>query len=235
MGIIDGQRVRALESNAAWASKQNDNTFLGVQELANAGSGPSIANTQQKINDLQQEIIDAETLVTTLEGQLISLQGQVATLESLDTFVYVGQWDASLNDPSLADGDGGAGVGVGAVYRVSVAGSQDLGSGSISFNVGDKVVYNLTGIWEKWDVTDEPGSQTKTEYRIITNTEDMDEELELLLMPFDGAEVKLDVIGGGPQFYGYDFMVTDKALSWSGLNLSGILSEGDRVRITYTY
>lgn len=57
---------------------------------------------------------------------------------------YQGNWNASTNTPTLADGTGSAGD----VYRASVAGSQDLGSGSQSFDVGDWVVYNGS-IWEK--------------------------------------------------------------------------------------
>lgn len=54
----------------------------------------------------------------------------------------------------LANGDGGATFGPGATYRVSVAGTVDFGAGNITFKVGDKVVYNFSGIWEKWDTDD---------------------------------------------------------------------------------
>jgi hypothetical protein len=57
---------------------------------------------------------------------------------------YLGDWDASLNSPFLADG-----VGVqGSFYDVSVGGTQNLGSGNITFNVGDSVIYNGS-IWIK--------------------------------------------------------------------------------------
>lgn len=62
---------------------------------------------------------------------------------------YEGVWNANTNSPTLIDGTGDAGQ----VYRVSVAGSQDLGSGSISFDVGDYVIYNGS-VWEKSDTTD---------------------------------------------------------------------------------
>lgn len=62
---------------------------------------------------------------------------------------YQGTWNASTNSPTLADGVGNTGD----VYRVSVAGSQNLGSGSISFSVGDYAIYNGT-VWEKADTTD---------------------------------------------------------------------------------
>jgi len=57
---------------------------------------------------------------------------------------YKGLWNASTNTPTLADGTGDNGD----VYLVSVAGSQNLGSGTISFAVGDWAVYNGT-IWQK--------------------------------------------------------------------------------------
>jgi hypothetical protein len=63
---------------------------------------------------------------------------------------YEGVWDANTNTPTLADGVGNTGE----VYRVTVAGTQDLGSGNISFTVGDYVIYNSSGVWEKSDTTD---------------------------------------------------------------------------------
>lgn len=62
---------------------------------------------------------------------------------------YVGTWNASTNTPTLADGTGTQGN----VYRVTVAGSQNLGSGAISFDVGDYAIHNGT-VWEKFDTTD---------------------------------------------------------------------------------
>jgi hypothetical protein len=55
---------------------------------------------------------------------------------------YLGTWNASTNTPTLADGTGGD------VYITSVAGTQNLGSGSITFAQGDWVVYNGS-TWEK--------------------------------------------------------------------------------------
>lgn len=56
---------------------------------------------------------------------------------------FKGNWDASSNTPTLADGTGNAGD----VYRVNVAGTQDLGSGPQVFVVGDYVVYD-GAIWD---------------------------------------------------------------------------------------
>lgn len=57
---------------------------------------------------------------------------------------YKGDWNAETNTPALADGTGD----VGDMYLVSVAGTQDLGSGEISFLVNDRVIYNGS-VWQK--------------------------------------------------------------------------------------
>lgn len=57
---------------------------------------------------------------------------------------YEGSWNANTNSPTLADGVGTGGD----FYITSVAGSQNLGSGSISFAVGDWALYNGS-VWQK--------------------------------------------------------------------------------------
>ncbi len=58
---------------------------------------------------------------------------------------FQGVWDAATNTPTLADGVGNAGD----VYLVTVAGTQNLGSGSQTFAIGDWVVYSSSNIWQK--------------------------------------------------------------------------------------
>ncbi|AYR03181.1 minor tail protein [Gordonia phage Octobien14] len=64
---------------------------------------------------------------------------------------YKGVWNAATNTPALADASGGRDQGD--VYRVTTAGTRNLGSGNIEFAVGDYVIYNGT-TWEKSDTTD---------------------------------------------------------------------------------
>lgn len=75
--------------------------------------------------------------------------------------------------------------------------------------------------------------QFKTEYRTVTAGEDLAKALVLSGLPSTPTEVILDVISGGPQFYGDDFTVSGSTLSWSGLGLDGLLLAGDKVRISY--
>jgi alpha-1,3-glucanase-like protein len=71
----------------------------------------------------------------------------------LSAMEYQGVWNASTNSPTLADGTGNQGD----VYRVGTAGTRNLGSGAITFDVGDYVIYNGT-VWEKSDTTDSVAS-----------------------------------------------------------------------------
>jgi hypothetical protein len=89
---------------------------------------------------LRFDQLGANSGIATLDGG-----GKVPASQLPSTLMdYLGNWNASTNSPTLADGAGSAGD----VYLVSVAGSQNLGSGSISFAVGDWIIYNGT-IWQK--------------------------------------------------------------------------------------
>lgn len=250
MAIVDGQRVRALESNAAWCSKTQNNTILGVQTLSNGGSGPSIPNLQQKVNDNTDDITTIDGQITTIQSDITNLQNDVANKQDLSekdqplgyagldsngkiaisalpnsVMEYQGLWDADTNTPTLADGVGNNGD----VYRVSVAGSQDLGSGSVSYNVGDYIIYNGT-IWEK----SVGGSRMEVEYRTITGGEATSKSLVLSQTPVAPTMVMLDVIGGSAQEFSVDYTVSGSTVSWDtlGLDTIGIVA-GDRFRIFY--
>lgn len=71
----------------------------------------------------------------------------------LSVMEYQGVWNASTNTPTLADGTGSTGD----WYRVEVGGTRNLGSGNITFDVGDYAIHNGTK-WEKSDTTDSVAS-----------------------------------------------------------------------------
>jgi hypothetical protein len=89
--------------------------------------------------------------VSALLGHLIDKIGVANGLATLDengripyeqlpeeALVFEGYWDADTNTPTLADGTGTKGD----FWIVSVAGEQDLGSGTQDFLVGDRVLYD---------------------------------------------------------------------------------------------
>lgn len=47
------------------------------------------------------------------------------------------------------------------------------------------------------------------------------------------TQLVLDVIGGCPQFYGFDYTCDGLKITWSGLGLESLLESGDHIRIAY--
>lgn len=84
---------------------------------------------------------------------------------------YKGTWNANTNTPTLADGAGS----IGDVYRVSVAGTQNLGSGAISFAVGDYAILNSSLVWEKADTTDAVSSVNSLTGAVVLTTTEISE------------------------------------------------------------
>lgn len=62
---------------------------------------------------------------------------------------YKGQWNAETNTPTLADGTGTKGD----FYIVSVAGTQNLGSGNIQFSANDRIIYDGS-VWARLSAGD---------------------------------------------------------------------------------
>lgn len=83
---------------------------------------------------------------------------------------FKGQYNANTNSPALANGTGDAGD----VYRVNVAGSHDFGAGSISFAVGDWVMYNGS-IWEKAQNSNAVNSVNGQQGVVVLTSDDISE------------------------------------------------------------
>lgn len=83
-------------------------------------------------------------------------------------YVPKGNWDVSTNTPVLSDATGVNGW----VYRVSVGGSIDLGSGILSFNTGDFAIHNGT-IYQKSDNTESINSVNTKIGAVVINSDDI--------------------------------------------------------------
>lgn len=132
----DTQKIKIGNGSSAW----NSLTYFPVAWSALNGAPAVIASGATKAE--ARASIDAASLDS--NGRVPVSQLPASLMQ------YQGVWDASSNSPSLVDGTGDNGD----VYRVTVAGSRNLGSGAISFAVGDYVIYNSSGVWEKSDTTD---------------------------------------------------------------------------------
>lgn len=144
------QNAQDISDHIADTSDAHD-----ASAISNIPSGNLAATDQQTVNNELQSDIDSRIPnaekgaaggVATLDGG-----GKVPVAQLPNSIMeYQGTWNATTNTPTLADGVGNTGD----VYRVAVAGTQDLGSGNITFDVGDYVIYNTLGAWEKSDTTD---------------------------------------------------------------------------------
>lgn len=148
------------------------------KEIAFEASGISAATT--RTITMPDEDVDLGLISTAIQSSEKGANNGVATLDGggkvpvsqlpSSVMTYEGVWNASTNSPTLADGVGDAGQ----VYRVSVAGTQDLGSGNISFEVGDYVIYNGS-VWEKSDTTDAVASVNGQTGVVSLDTDDISE------------------------------------------------------------
>lgn len=143
-------------------------TQVGLGNVDNTSdANKPVSTAQQAALDLKADLslIGANNGIASLDAG-----GKVPVSQLPNSVMtYEGVWNATTNSPALSDGTGNAGM----VYRVSVAGSQDFGSGSISFQVGDYVIYSSTGVWEKSDTTDAVASVNGQTGIVVLDADDI--------------------------------------------------------------
>jgi len=87
---------------------------------------------------------------------------------------YQGNWVASTNTPTLANGTGSAGD----VYRATDIGTVNFGAGNITFAVGDFVIYSGS-IWEKSLNSNTVASVNSQTGVVVLDTDDISEATNL--------------------------------------------------------
>ena len=162
-GLLSAADKIKLAGIAADATANDDTDALseGATNLYFTDSRAKSATVADAINDSttdvapsQNAVFDALALKENLADKgtangYASLDGTgkipVAQLTA-GAYTNRGDWNAFTNTPTLADGVGTNGY----TYFVNVIGSQDLGSGLLTFTLGDEAVYNSTSAtWEK--------------------------------------------------------------------------------------
>lgn len=120
---LAGTGIRLITSDAGGTLGNSASGISPTFQSVNLTSGASVNKVWQCVN------------ATTGEGQW-------AIMAATQTFIST--WNASTNSPYLSDSVGTSGY----YHNVTVAGTQNLGSGSITYEVGDSVIYNGS-IWQK--------------------------------------------------------------------------------------
>lgn len=139
-GAVDGTIVKLANNQALQGRNAANSAYVDIVKLDTSDRPAFSASPYVGANKIVDESQKgANSGVATLDsGGKIPLAQLPASLME-----YQGTWNATTNSPSLADGTGVSGY----FYRVSTAGTQNLGSGSQTFVVGDWVMYNGT-IWQ---------------------------------------------------------------------------------------
>lgn len=155
LGLNDVYIIKADEG----ATIQIRNNSDDVIDLANVKAEDAYHSDE---SDEATHAIDADNAINDKDGNPIdetyikvSEKAQpngVATLDetgripaeqlTLKDLTFEGMWDASTNTPTLSNDSGTKGD----YYITEIAGTQDLGNGSVYYNVGDELVYD----GEKW-------------------------------------------------------------------------------------
>ena len=190
---VDGSTVGKLDLNEASSTFITDlqgtlNTeFTEIDDLRTL-SGTSLGDqdngtfTGSTITDNVTSKVALQELETEVELKENSAnKGQANGYAQLDAsallpvgilpviaMTFEGMWDASTNTPTLADGTGSNGE----VYLVSVGGTQDLGSGSLTFQAGDKVIHD-GAIWNKLDTIDQVTSVNSQTGAVVLDIDDV--------------------------------------------------------------
>ena len=149
IGIEDGGYIASGDVSVVF---DHTNHFLEVTGCTVAIGGTDPAGYTLNVNGtvLAVTSLTTPTVKLTTDATVgyywkctnVDGSGAWATVASVEA--YNGAWDASTNTPTLANGVGTSGD----YYHVIVAGTQDLGSGNITFALGDDVWYNGS-IWQK--------------------------------------------------------------------------------------
>ena len=126
-----------------------------------------------KASEIKYDNTTSGLTATVVQDAIDEVQSNIEAIP--DPIYYAGTWDASTNTPTLANTDVGL---QGKLYQVNVAGTQDFGAGSISFEIGDKVVNNGS-TWDKWDMTDSVTSVNGQTGTVILDTDDISEGTNL--------------------------------------------------------
>jgi hypothetical protein len=201
-GAVDDSKIKLRNNQNLKARNAADNADISILKV-NASDEIEFASNPKVGSSLVLTAADkgVSNGVATLDGS-----GKIPSSQlTVNAMEYKGTWNASTNSPSLADGTGNTGD----FYKVATAGSQDLGSGSITFAIGDWVLYN-GATWEKTDHTESVSSVNGYNGAVVLGTDDISEGSTNLY--FTNARAKSAAVSDTVYGVGWDG-VTDVAPS----------------------
>jgi len=173
--LVDSSVSNAKLANSSLTLAGDSGTqTLELGDTSTFSGGDGIGTVAQSTDTLVISVDDTFVEVVSRKGSAngyaaLDANGRVPSSQlPSSAFEYKGNWNAATNTPTLADGTGDSGD----MYRVSVAGNQDLGSGTIDFQIGDYLLYNGAQ-WDKIDNTDSVSSVNGATGAVVLDTDDI--------------------------------------------------------------
>ena len=181
--INGSQLVNSSVSNAKLANSSltlagdSGSQTLELGDTSTFSGGTGIDTVAQSTDTL---VISVDNTVV----EVVSRKGSANGYASLDAngrvpasqlpssaFEYKGEWNANTNSPDIYPSYTGNS---GDQYRVATGGTQNLGNGSVTFEVGDFVFYNGS-TWDKIDNTESVTSVNGATGAVVLDTDDINE------------------------------------------------------------
>ena len=123
---------------------------MAKKQLGTAPANTPDATTKGYVDGVAAGKVNTTSVGTANGVASLDTNGKVPGSQLPNSIMtYEGLHDVVANSPSLSDATGDAGQ----VYRISVAGSRNYGSGSIDLAVGDYLIHSGS-VWQKADTTD---------------------------------------------------------------------------------
>ena len=168
-------------TTAAWSASKLNTEFGGKSDTGHTHEASDITDltttTVPEGDNKYYTDARADARIAVQSGQPLGLaplnaSGKISTAYlNLDGgVVYQGTWNASTNSPSLSDGSGAQGE----YWVVSVTGTTSL-DGENDWAIGDWVISNAAGLWEKADHSDAVNSVAGMKGAVTLNTDNVAE------------------------------------------------------------
>jgi len=160
--INGSQLVNSSVTNAKLANSSltlagdSGTQTLELGDTSTFSGGNGIDTVAQSTDTLVISVDDTFVEVVSRKGQSngyasLDANGRVPSSQlPSSAFEYKGEWNANTNTPDIYPSYTGNS---GDQYRVATGGTQNLGNGSVTFEVGDFVFYNGS-TWDKIDNTE---------------------------------------------------------------------------------
>lgn len=182
---VDGSKIKLANNEYLKARNAGDSADVNIIKV-NGSDQIELASDPYVGSDKVQTAADKGVAngLATLDGT-----GKIPSSQlTLNATQYLGTWNANTNSPALADGTGSNGD----FYIVSTAGTQNLGSGNITYAIGDWVFHNGTA-YEKVTNSNAVASVNGFTGVVVLDTDDISEGSNLY---FTEARVRASVLTG---------------------------------------